>query len=102
MNHDIPEAIAITDKAAKELLEVEALNQCSAAWGSTFAYQQGKIRRLQESNAELLEALQDVCQSYVWLTQGECRGWSDKEPLPIYTALDNAKTAIAKALEEQA
>ena len=93
MDHDTPEAIAITDKAARELLEVEALNQCSAAWGSTFAYQQGKIRRLQESNAELLEALQMFMKAGV--------GNSSDHGVQCCAA-NLAKQAIAKSLGEQA
>lgn len=46
---------------------------------------------------ELLDALKDLAQSVVWKEFGECRGFTDSMPLPIITAVEKARAAIAKA-----
>ena len=70
LEYDTPEAIAINDKAARELLEVE---------------------KLKGVNAELIEALQ--------LCANVCAGHTSSKS-GLIAALEAAKAAIAKALGE--
>ena len=108
MNHDTPEAIAITDKAARELLASEKALKHAPTQGdarlqnlldianaqrdaamSDWHRLESKLRKSQESNAELLEALQMLL-AYVET--------EDMRPLN----LNKVRAAIAKALGEQA
>ena len=53
--------------------------------------------RLIAAAPELLTALKDLAQSIVWKEFGECRGFTEEMPLPIITAVEKARAAIAKA-----
>ena len=57
--------------------------------------------RLIASAPDLLAALKDLAQSIVWKEFGEYRGFTEEMPLPIITAVENARAAIAKATGEQ-
>lgn len=46
---------------------------------------------------DLIDALKDLAQSIVWKEFGECRGFTKGMPLPIITAVEKARAAIAKA-----
>lgn len=98
----IHDPVAVAEKNAKRnaawRVKYDAEN---AAQDAQFAAQK-EIERRADCYPDLLESLKDVCQAYAWLTHGGCRGWSDKKPLPIYTALNNAKVVITKATKEQA